>query len=332
MGPGGDYVTYPSSHSAFGRLLGRQIHEIWEAMSKPRPFTLVEMGGGRGDLARDIAEGLQARTPALWDSLEWVFVDESPTLRSYQELVSKDLVSSKVMPPHVFFSEKRYLVGCVISNEFVDALPVHLVEWRDGALLEVFVHVGETEIHEALTPPSDPAISRYLDALGAQLVEGQRTEVHLAAVKWVQQVAEVLERGALMTLDFGYTAPEYFHPLRSGGTLLSYRDHRASADPYALPGGEDLCAHVNFSALMWAGQQVGLTTTGLVPQDRFLLRLGLLQEMEELEQRRGEMDSVSFWKEKLSLRRLMIPQAPQGGFGVLIQHKGWSPPPLSGLS
>jgi SAM-dependent MidA family methyltransferase len=331
MGPDGDYVTYPSAHPAFGRLLARQLKEIWEVMGSPAPFTLVEMGGGRGSLFVDILDAIRDRSPSLWKTLDCLLVDQSPRLRDAQQLAISPLRPIRTVDPESFFQDLPPWSGCLISNELIDAFPVHLVEKRQGVLHELFVRVDEEEIDESLGDPSDPRIALYLEAMAADLLEGQRTEVHLAAVDWMERVGRSMGNGVVLTLDFGYTAEEYFHPWRSRGTLMSYQAHQASSDPYASPGGQDISAHVNFSALIRAGKQVGLEFTGLIPQDRFLLRLGLLEEMEALEAQRTRMRPAAFWKEKLSLRRLMLPQSPQGGFQVLIQHKGWTPPPLKGL-
>jgi len=331
MGPDGDFVTYPSAHPAFGRLLARQVAECWEAMDHPTPFTLVEMGGGRGVLARDMTDFIASRYPDLGRSMDVLLVDESPALRRLQEGATLFSGRVRTMDPEAFFQEIPPITGCLLSNELVDALPVHLVEQREGVLHEVLVEVGEESVHEVFQPVKDPRMERYLQQMGADLADGHRTEAHLAAVDWMRRVGRALHRGLVITIDFGYVAADYYHPLRTRGTLLSYKAHRASPDPYGTPGGEDLSAHVNFTALIEAGREVGLQLTGLVTQDRFLLALGLLEEMEAQEAGRERVNPVAFWKEKLALRRFMIPQSPAGGFQVLVQHKGWEPPPLRGL-
>lgn len=330
MGKGGDYVTYPSVHPAFGRLLGRQVAEIWRLMGQPSGFTLVEMGGGEGSLCRNMLELIREETPDLFQDILVMAVDRSPRLLKIQEETLGDLGRVRAMGIQEYFSLKP-LVGCVVSNELVDAMPVHLVEMHSGELQEVLVEIGQEEIREVLAHPTDPRIPEYFKAMGAKLPEGMRVEAALAAWEWMEKVGESLEKGAVMTVDFGYSGPDVFHPLRAQGTLMAYKGHLASPNPYELPGGQDLCAHVNFQALIKAGEQKGLVLDGLVPQDRFLLDLGLLQEMEALEARRNEMSPASFWAQKLALRKLLVPQPPQGGFQVLIQHKGWEPKGMLGV-
>lgn len=329
MGKKGDYLTYPSVHPAFGRLLGRQVAEIWRLMGKPCGFTLVEMGGGEGLLCRDMLEMIREEAPDLFQELLVVVVDRSPKLLRIQEETLGNHAKVRAMGIEEFFSLEP-LVGCVVSNELVDAMPVHLVEMRCGELQEVLVEVGQEEIREVLAPPTDARIPEYFKALGANPPEGGRAEVALAAWEWMQKVAQCLEKGVVITMDFGYSGQEAFHPLRLQGTLMAYKGHLASPNPYELPGGQDLCAHVNFQALTKAGEQEGLVSDGLVPQDRFLWNLGLLQEMEALEARRTEMSAASFWAQKLALRKLMMPQPPRGGFQVMCQRKGWEHGPLTG--
>lgn len=331
-GPRGDYITYPAVHRAFGRCMGRQVVEIWELMGRRVPFFLVEVGGGRGELTRDMIGLFEEKRPELLGALKVILVDISSRLLDEQvSAISQSGVSYTAMGPEGFFFLSPF-VGCLVSNELFDAMPVHVVEVREGSLREVFVEVGPEGVREVLGEPSNERIWGYLEALDARPVEGQRFEVGLAAVEWMEKLGKVLERGCVITVDFGYSGPDAFHPRRPQGTLMAYKGHKATPNVYELPGTQDLCSHVNFSALMWAGQKVGLKPLGLVPQDRFLINLGLIEEMGLHERRRDKLTPAQFWGEKLALRRLMMPQPIQGGFQVLVQVKGWEPQGLKGLA
>jgi SAM-dependent MidA family methyltransferase len=331
MGKGGDYITYPQVHPAFGRCMARQVMEIWEQMGSPQSFELVEVGPGKGQMMRDMLELISSKAPLLMENLEVTLVEVSPMLQSIQRANLAQFPNVRWEAPADFFS-RRKVRGCILSNELVDSLPVHLVEMRGGELREVLVLVGDRETEEVLGELTDHRIREYLETEGAHLQEGQRVEVGLKALEWIRSVGASLEKGAVITVDFGFRGAEAFHPSRSGGSLMTYRGHRASSDPYELPGGQDICSHVNFSALIRAGEEVGLAPTGIITQDKFLLNLGLLEEMAEQEKRRSSGSQAEFWQEKLALRSLMMPQHPQGGFQVLIQHKGWTPRSLTGLS
>lgn len=331
MGKRGDYITYPQVHPAFGRCMARQIIEIWEQMGSPKSFELVEVGPGKGQMMRDMLELISRKAPHLMENLEITLVEISPKLQSIQRETLAPFPNVSWEDPGDFFT-RRKVRGCIVSNELVDSLPVHLVEMRRGELMEVLVVVGDREIKEVLGELTDPKIREYLDRWGTCLQDGQRVEVGLKALEWMQSVGASLERGAVITVDFGFRGAEPFHPLRNRGSLMAYKGHKASSDPYELPGGQDICSHVNFSALISAGEEVGLLPTGIITQDKFLLNLGLLEEMVEQEKRRSLDSPAEFWQEKLALRSLMVPQHPQGGFQVLIQHKGWTPKALTGLS
>ncbi len=320
MGKHGDYLTYPSVHPAFGRLMGRQVVQIWRLMGEPPGFSLVEMGGGKGLLCRHMLDLIREEAPSFFKNSQVILVDRSSRLLKMQEETLGKQETVKYMNLEEFHGLMP-MVGCIVSNELVDAMPVHLVEMRSGKLQEVLVDVSWEGIKEILAPPTDERILELLQSLGAKLLEGQRVEVGLAALEWMEKVAESLERGVVMTVDFGYSGQEAFHPLRPSGTLMAYRSHLASPDPYRLAGGQDICSHVNFQALIWAGEKKGLSLVHLVPQDRFLLKMGLLREMEMLEARQDKMSPASFWAEKLALRKLLTPQPPQGGFQVLLQSK-----------
>ena len=328
MGSDGDFTTYPNVHPAFGRLIARQATEFWEVLGKPSPFTIVETGSADGTLALDLLTFIENDRPDLYSSMIFVSVEKSPKLREHCRLRLKGFDRVTLIDPERFFSETGAVTGCFISNELIDAFPVHLVEMRNGELEEIYVRVDSNGIREEPGPLSDPRLSTYLEESGAVLAEGRRTEISLQAVEWITDIGARLKKGFMLTLDYGYSSPEYFHPLRIKGTLMSFLDHRASADYGRLPGGRDLTAHVNFTALIRAGENAGIRYTGLIPQDRFLVRLGLLDEMEAVEQKKDSLSAASYWREKLALRSLIAPQPRQGGFQALIQHKGVSSPAL----
>jgi SAM-dependent MidA family methyltransferase len=161
------------------------------------------------------------------------------------------------------------------------------------------------------------------------LQEGQRAEVNLKALDWMEKVSHCLKKGFVLTIDYGYLAEELYGPHRREGTLLCYTQHRTSDNPYEQLGEQDITAHVNFTGLIQKGEEVGLRFTGLVPQYRFLIALGLLQEIESLGREMSEIDALQL---RLSVKHLIEPEVGMGEvFKVLIQHKGIREPELDGL-
>jgi SAM-dependent MidA family methyltransferase len=161
------------------------------------------------------------------------------------------------------------------------------------------------------------------------LWEGQKAEVNLKALDWVEEIESCLKKGFVLTIDYGYPAEELYAPYRTEGTLLCYHRHQTSEKFFERLGEQDMTSHVNFTGLIRKGEEVGLHFTGLVPQYQFLMGLGLLQEMESLGGKLSEVDGLSL---RLTLKHLIEPEAGMGEiFKVLIQHKGIESPRLDGL-
>ncbi|MHB9109820.1 MAG: class I SAM-dependent methyltransferase [Armatimonadota bacterium] len=276
LGPAGDFVTAPEEHPAFGALLARQLEGCWTALGRPAAFLVVEMGGGRGTLAADLLNYARAELPELFSAIRYLLIDRSPRLLAIQHERLQpfgDQVSwAPELPPD--------LEGVLLSNELVDAFPVHRVIGRPEGLRELYVtpHCSAetaTAFEWEEGPPSTPELDAYFTRVDVTLAEGQAAEVNLAAVDWLRAVSRSLRRGFVITIDFGHVARELFRPERTGGTLLAYRDQRVSDDLLACLGRQDLIAHVDFSALVRVGREAGLDALGLVTQQQFLLNLGV---------------------------------------------------------
>jgi SAM-dependent MidA family methyltransferase len=165
--------------------------------------------------------------------------------------------------------------------------------------------------------------------MGVTLLEGQKAEVNLKALDWMEKIESCLKKGFVLTIDYGYPAEELYAPYRREGTLLCYHRHQTSEKFLERLGEQDITSHVNFTGLIRKGEEVGLHFTGLVPQYQFLIGLGLLQEMESLGGKLSEVDGLNL---RLTLKHLIEPEAGMGEvFKALIQHKGIENPRLDGL-
>jgi SAM-dependent MidA family methyltransferase len=221
-------------------------------------------------------------------------------------------------------------VGCILSNELFDAMPVHRVVASQGTLREIYVTWDGQYFREQCGVLSTPEIPRYFAEQGIRLQDAQQAEVNLAACRWIERAARTLERGFVMTIDYGHAATELYNEHHLRGTLLAYYRHRTSEDFYAAPGEQDLTAHVNFTALELWGARAGLALAGRVPQARFLLALGRTNEFADLyEPDQSETDRV---RARLKLKTLIFPEGMGETFQVLIQHKGVQYPVLTGLA
>ena len=214
------------------------------------------------------------------------------------------------------------VTGCIFSNELLDALPVHRVVQREEGLREIYATANGDELGETEGQLSSPSIAQYMERYGVPLADGQFAEVNLAALEWLGDAAAVLERGFLLTIDYGYHASELYGPAHRRGTLLAYRGHRAEENWLEAPGEQDLTAHVNFTALEERGRELGLNPLRLATQTNFLLALAKSQ---------GLADLVEVSDVRRQLIQLIHPEGMGETFKVLIQAKGVKTARLSGL-
>jgi SAM-dependent MidA family methyltransferase len=324
-----DYYTSVDVHPIFGRLLARQFSEMWECLDRPPEFTLVEAGAGVGRLAAHILDFSESKFPPFYGALRYVAVERSAARREQASVRAKrhadagHFEASIEIPP-------RIPMGCLFSNELADALAVHRVVMKDGALREIFVGISDGRFVDNVAGLSTCAITEYFAAQGVSLQEGQQAEAGLEACDWITEVGRRIERGYVLTIDYGHRAAELFDDHHMRGTLLAYRDHRATENYYDSPGEQDLTAHVNFSALETWGKRAGLETAGLVSQTAFLLALGRGNEFADLY---GEgQTEVERARARLQLKTLIYPEGMGERFQVLIQQKGTATSQLTGLA
>lgn len=343
IGAQGDFFTSPHLGSDFGELLAEQFVDMWRSLGEPTPFMLVEMGAGQGILATDILQYLQRQYPNFFQAIDYVIVEKSPTLRLQQQQRWRSQTSlSESITIHWCNWEEitvNSIVGCCFSNELVDAFPVHQVVLREGELHEVYVTLTSNpstsdtmQLTEVLGELSTPQLTEYFDLVGIPLLsgnypEGYKTEVNLAALNWLQTVADRLQRGYLLTIDYGYPATRYYNPLRSEGTLQCYYQHRHHNNPYFYVGYQDITAHVDFTALERQGDRCGLQKVGLIQQGLFLMALGLGDRIAALSQTDLSQPGQSLQTvlaRREALHALANPMG-LGNFNVLIQSKGLEP-------
>ncbi|HEU4758481.1 MAG TPA: SAM-dependent methyltransferase [Dehalococcoidia bacterium] len=327
MGREGDYLTSPEVSPIFGALVGRQLREMWEAMGQPEPFDVVEAGAGTGALCRDVLRWAGRTAPRFFEAIRYTLVEMSPALAARQRsaLEADGAPADRVrwdqaLPPEV--------KGCMLSNELLDALPVHRVEVRDGRLLEVFVAWEGDRFVEELREPSTPDIEAYFERLGLLPGEECRAEVNLEALRWMGEAGRSLAQGFVLTLDYGHEARELFAPWRRDGTLLCFYRHNASGDPYARLGRQDMTSHVDFTSLRRAGEEAGLTTLGTTSQSQFLANLGIVEAAPPLGE--GDVNLEEYYARRRAVIELVDP-AGLGRIRVLAQAKGMAGCRLTGL-
>jgi SAM-dependent MidA family methyltransferase len=328
VGAEGDFYTSMNVSSAFGRLIAKEISRFWELLGSPDPFTIAEAGAGGGQLAQDILDALSELNQSLYATLVYRLIEKEPSLKDAQaSRLARHAERLAWSTPEELASGALSFTGCILSNELFDAMPVHVVEMTGDGIKEVFVGADDGNFCERLGKPSTPDLAAYLERFRVNLIPGQRGEINLVAPAWIAAAAASLERGFVVTIDYGYVAEELFTPQRRNGTLLCYYKHSTSDDPYARVGEQDITTHINFTQLIEAGNDAGLDTVWFGEQYRFLLGAGLVEELMRLEATATtEQEKL---QHRLSLKKLMLPEGGMGDtFKVLIQAKGVKTPDL----
>jgi len=321
---GGDYVTSPEVHPIFGTLVARQVIELWRALDRPASFDIVEAGAGRGLLARDIL--LRAASePDFRDAVRYRICEPAEILRATQhQMLSEAQIDLRQVTWAAAMPEA--IAGCVVTNEMLDALPVHRVTVRGGALMEVYVECDGASFRDAFGPPSTGRISAYFDALGLMPGEGCVAEVNLAALGWMADAAAALRRGYVCTFDYGYEAANLYAPWRRDGTLACFFRQSVSSDPYQRIGKQDITASVDFTSVRRAGELAGLTTLGTTDQASFLVRMGIGAGVA-----RGRDTSIEEYFARRNVTLDLIDPAKLGRVTVLLQAKDAPAGPFTGF-
>lgn len=290
FGEGGDFVTAPEISALFGQALANQIAEILPQADG----NVLELGAGSGKLAQDILLRLADLT--LYPN--YFILEVSSHLRAVQQQNLKKNLPSEIFARVVWLDTlPENFSGVIVANEVLDALPVHIVRQAEDHIFErgIAEKKGELIWQEktlaSLNPSGDFVEAPDLTALEKQLLAqvqqqqlpiGIVTEFCPAAMGLVQSLSQCLQQGAVLLIDYGFSAREYYHPQRSQGTLMCHYRHYAHDDPLKYIGLQDITAHVNFTQIAEAGVASGLTFAGYTTQAQFLLNCGLLDLMQTI--------------------------------------------------
>ncbi len=328
VGAEGDFYTSITVHAAFGRVIAREIAQMWRCMGTPDDFTLVECGAGNGRLACDIMDFLAECEPEMYQNTRLVLVEREPSLESAQrEMLAAHTDQVGWLAPDDFAAGTFTFSGCLYSNELIDALPVHRVVMTADGLKEIYVVCRDGEFSEEAGEPSTPVIDDYLKRVTVELHPGQLAEVNLSSPEWLKSVSRALQRGFVLTVDYGYTALELYAPKRKLGTMLCYHRHQTEENPYIRLGLQDITTHVDFTTLMKCGEDLGLKEVWFGEQYRFLLSAGIVEEIEAIE--RSHVSDEEKLRLRLTLKKLIMPEGGMGDtFKILIQAREVDAPKL----
>ncbi len=315
FGASGDFITAPELTPLFGRALAAQLVEL---ISRCEP-NVIEVGAGTGILAADLLPELQAQVKR---PVSYCILEVSAELRQRQAetLRSRDPRLAELVR-WIDRLPARFS-GVVLANEVLDVMPVRLVAWRDDGPYEQGVALAADGGFHWEERPARGALLEQ--ALRIRAAPPYLSEIGLAARAWVKAWGDVLERGALLLIDYGFPRHEYYHPQRRSGTLRCHYRHRAHDDPFFLPGLNDITSHVDFTAIAEAGSEAGLALLGYRPQAEFLLDCGVL----DLLAGTAQDSDARYLRSAADVQRLLSPAEMGELFKVMVLGRGIDAPLL----
>jgi len=307
-GPAGDFYTAPHVHALFGRTLAAWVQRMAKDAGMDK-VTILELGPGNGQLARDILDHWDKDQPAL----SVILVEEAgPRRRDLEARFTNDPV--QVLEPAALDGLHPF-EGMVLANEFFDALPLRVFERGENIVREVFVDSNKGGFQEVLLPAeTEGRMTETLDTLP----EGCRTEASDLWQPWLVRIARVLDRGQLLIVDYGEPAEILITPWRPSGSLRCYRRHQVDTDPYDAPGEKDITAHVNFSLLQRWSEDAGFEFRSFSSQSSFLIKGGILEMMAQTMDKLPEKEATGLW---LTVKNLIHEEGMGEIFKVMVLKK-----------
>lgn len=312
LGREGDFTTAPEMTPLFGQTLARQAAQILDSGLDE----ILEIGAGSGALAAALLTELEGlgKLPRVYYILEL-----SPDLRERE----RDLLALKV--PHllervVWLNRLPTLYqGLIIANEVLDAMPAHLVRAGAGGMEEAGVMLQDGAFAWDWRPAAAELRS---PAEALNLTQGYQTEIQLVACGFVRTLAQSMARGVILLIDYGFPAHEYYHSQRSAGTLMCHYRHRAHADPFFLPGLQDITSHIDFSAVAKAGEQSGMELLGYTGQAQFLINCGITDIMLRI----PPENTAAYLPQAAAAQQLLSPSEMGELFKVIALGKDYAAP------
>jgi SAM-dependent MidA family methyltransferase len=324
IGPAGDYYTSSNVHPAFGAVSAQAFIALWRELSVDQPLTIIELGAGTGQLAADVLAAVRDEHPEAFHELSYVIIEASKAMQARQkERLARfgEHVEWRVLEE----LERAPATAVAFSNELFDAMPVHRIRFARGQVEEQYVTTkrgsesGKKRLAVVWDKPSSPALSDYIERLKIHLAENQIIEINLDAIEWLRRIAQAIESGFLITIDYGDLSAHLYGRDRIHGTLRSFYRHGLIDSPLERVGEQDITASVNFTALIEYGRDFGLETVSYERQTGFLIRNGLIERIATMYDTTGAADDLN---ERLAVKNLFVPGGVSDNFRVLIQRRG----------
>jgi SAM-dependent MidA family methyltransferase len=310
FGAEGDFVTAPEISPLFGRALARQCAQVLAETGGG----ILEFGAGTGTMAADILLQLEAdrQLPDRYCILEL-----SPELRGRQRETLAARVPALLERVEWLDKLPSAFSGVLLGNELLDAMPVQRFRLAGEGVEEAFVVNRGDGFDWQWQPAVSPGLVEAVRTIrrAVQLPDGYESEINLRLAPWMSAVADTLQQGVMVLVDYGYSGREYYHPERHGGTLICHFRHRAHDNPLVLAGLQDITANVDFSAVARAATAAGLALAGYSTQAHFLIGCGLDALL-------GEADPADHLDLVQGVKQLTLPSAMGERFKAIAFSRG----------
>ncbi|NBI29405.1 class I SAM-dependent methyltransferase [Chengkuizengella marina] len=319
IGKEGDFYTSSSVGTIMGEMLASYISNQTQTKDEHN-ITLVEWGGGTGRLAKQVLDDLQDNHFELYERIKFISIEESDY---HKQIQSNSLIEhlGKVhfVTGEEWLSEKHTENVILFSNELLDAFPVHRLIYDHEKYYEVFVGWDEQsqQFIEKYLECTDPLLLAYIENQNLQLNQGQKFEINLAATEWLRKLMNSITSATIITIDYGDLKDEIYAAYRMEGTLMCYFKHQASQQPFHHIGEQDITSHVNFSACILVGKDMGFSHSYMT-QKEFLFQSGILNK---LQQHNITDPFHPIVKKNRTIRQLLLSDQMSELFKVLIQKK-----------
>ena len=324
FGAQGDFVTAPEISPLFSRTLAHQVKQLLDLCGGG---DVLEFGAGSGRLAVDMLCELDA-LDALPE--RYLILELSPDLRQrQQQLVAAEIPHLRERVQWLERLPRQRLRGAVVANEVMDAMPVHRFRVSRGSNGEVEEEMITCTAGQLVKEwrPTSAELQLEVAKLGVELPSACESEINLRLKPWIAAISDLLEQGAVLLIDYGYTRSEYFHPQHSEGTLMCHFRQHAHADALFYPGLQDITAHVDFTAVAEAADDAGLSVAGYTNQAGFLIACGI----ERLLQSTAIDQNAAWFQQTEGLKRLLLPSGMGERFKVMALTRNIDAP-LMGFS
>jgi SAM-dependent MidA family methyltransferase len=265
IGRSGDFYTAVSVGPLYGQLLATLAQQTCADLGDPGDFCVIEQAAHDGQLAEDVLSACDYDYTIVEPNPRYEVVQREKLARFGQRVSWVSELAALPPRPSLF-----------LCNELPDAMPVHLVRWNGTAWQELWVAAdGQNALHFQVGSVSSEALAAEICRLPQDLPTGYTTEIGLAALSWMRDLAAAAFHGLIYIADYGLDHDELYSPERHTGTIRRYRDHKTDDHILEVLGDCDLTTHVNFTRLSEVAEAAGLRQQTYSHQGRYLGKLGL---------------------------------------------------------